>query len=199
LTRPVISRPKPVKGDRPKKPKPSKSKRKILEVQLEALSKLIVHWRDGAMCVERHIDGTRCGGGIQWGHYIPRNESAWLKFDLGNTYSQCRDHNGLHKHGSQTMGVWFVKEFGQHVADAMQAERSAHRNQDRKTWELEEMLARFEQLYQDRFYAPLDDLQAMIAAGYYGEVVKDAVFKDGVVYKHEGHLVTTKIDLGEKW
>jgi hypothetical protein len=121
------------------------------------------------------VDGARCGGGIQWGHYIPRSESKWLKYDLGNSFSQCRNHNNLHDKGSQTMGTWFTKEFSQEVADAMQAERNAHRGgEDRPLFELEEMIAEYTELYQNRFYVNAGSLYDLIVQGFYGKVVQDS-------------------------
>ena len=145
--------------------------------QLEDICKLITHWRDGAECVERHIDGVRCGGGIQWGHYIPRSESKWLKYDLGNSFSQCRNHNNLHDKGSQTMGTWFTKQFGQDAADAMQAERDTHRDgKDRPLFELEEMLAEYTELYQNRFFVDLETYP-LLHKGYFGKVIQRAMME----------------------
>lgn len=162
---------KPLKSERAPKHKTSKPRHKILEAQLEAICKLIVFWRDASQCVERHIDGGRCGGGIQWGHYIPRNQSNRLKYELGNTHAQCRDHNMLHLRGAQTMGVWFASYFGVDVAQAMEAEREAHRGEKNYTvQELEALLAHYENLYQNRFYVDLE-LDALITNGYYGSVI----------------------------
>lgn len=172
----IISKPKPVK--QAKKSKRTKPRRKILEQQLEAVVKLIVFWRDGAECVERHIDGARCGGGIQWGHYIPRQQSRWLKYNLA-TFAQCRNHNNLHDKGAQTMGVWFCDTFGTEAAKALELERAAHRGQPQQTiQELEEMLAHYDELYQNRYFVELT-LERLVAAGYYGEVIKSAWIMDG--------------------
>ncbi len=167
------SKPKPSKADRPKRRKASKPRSKILKAQLEAICKQIVFWRDGAECVEKNIDGVRCGGGIQWGHFIPRSQSAWLIYEIGNTFAQCRDHNGLHKHGAQTMAIWFCDYFGAEVAKALEAERDAHRKQDRNVVELEELLAHYDELYQNRYYVT-PERDALIRAGYFGEVIKRA-------------------------
>jgi len=165
------AKPKPTKEKKQKKAKVL-PRRKLLEQQIEATSKLIVFWRDGQQCIEVEIDGVRCGGGNQWGHYIPRKQSHWLKYDLGNTFCQCRNHNNLHDKGSQTMGAWFSMTFGADTALAMEQVRNAHRGEKKMTvQELEELLAHFDDLYQNRYTVNLD-LRSLIAAGYYGETIK---------------------------
>jgi len=167
-----IGKPKPTKADRPKKTPRPKNRRKILESQLEDICKAIVFWRDGAECVERFIDGNRCGGGIQWGHYIPRQQSGWLKYEIGNTFCQCRNHNNLHDKGSQTMAAWFGGVFGVNAQMKMEVERDAHRGKSQRTiQELEELLAYYDELYQNRFYVHLN-LNTLMNAGYYGKIYK---------------------------
>jgi len=164
------SYPKPTKADRPKKRKVSKPRRKILEAQLEDICRQLVFWRDGSQCIERDIDGVRCGGGIQWGHYIPRQQSKWLKYDLGNTFCQCRNHNNLHDKGAQTMAAWFGLKFGAGVQLKMEQVRDWHRGaKDRTIQELEEMLAEYDELLQNRYHVDLTH-DALMAAGYYGKV-----------------------------
>lgn len=168
----VIGKPKPTKEDRPKKKKSTKPRRAILEQQIEAMSKQIVFWRDGCECIEKDIDGVRCGGGVQWGHYIPRQQSRWLKYELGNTFCQCRNHNNLHDKGAQTMGVWFASTFGAEAALAMEAERNKHRGEKNKTTqELEDLLADMDELYQSRYITDLD-IASLVDAGFFGDVIK---------------------------
>jgi len=154
-------------------------RRKQLAQQIEDIVRLIVFWRDGSECIEKELDGVRCGGCLQWGHYIPRQQSRWLKYDLGNSFPQCRNHNNLHDKGAQTMGVWFGATFGTPAALAMEAERDAHRNKPQKTIpELEEMLTHYDDLYQRRYFVDTD-IPSRIAAGYYGDVIKNTWIKEG--------------------
>lgn len=163
-------------------PKPTKQRkpaRKILEQQLEDICKHLVFWRDGAQCIERNIDGARCGGGIQWGHYIPRQQSRWLKYEIGNTFAQCRNHNNLHDKGAQTMGAWFALTFGVTAVVMLEAERAAHRGDKNQTVdELRDMLDRYTELYQNRYFVGLE-LCDLVAAGYYGETMKAAWKQEG--------------------
>lgn len=159
----------------------SKPRRKILEQQIEAIVKQIVFWRDGAECVERHIDGGRCGGKMNWGHFIPRSRSKYLKYDLA-TFVQCDSHNLIHDSkktggGDPIFSIWFVKTFGIDALDALSKEQREHTGQkDRTIPELEEMLAHYDNLYQNRFYVNLDT-PSLVEHGYYGEIIKNAYLR----------------------
>ena len=163
------SKPKPpkrVKGKRRAMPR-----RKQLEQQLEAVVKLIVFWRDAQACVLADIDGGRCRGDIQWGHFIPRKSSKYLKFDLA-TFSQCRGHNFLHDKNDPIFGIWFGKTFGLAAQEALSVEQRAHTgaNYDQTVDDLEAMLARYLELFENRYYVELDKA-SLIAAGYYGDII----------------------------
>lgn len=131
-------------------PKPVRKTRKQLEAELETIIRQIVWWRDGGECVEKEVDGARCGGVIQWGHYTPRRQSAWLKFTLA-TFCQCRNHNGLHDRGSQTMAYAIANLLGKEWQARHEVERDAHRRGYKiPIWELEERLERYRTLWENR-------------------------------------------------
>lgn len=177
-------RPKPTKADRKRKTKAARPARKILEKQLEDICRRIVFWRDGMECVEKELDGVRCNEVIQWGHYTPRQQSRWLKYDLGNTFAQCGSHNNLHDKGAQTMGVWFALKFGAETAKAMELERDAHRGKkNRSVVELAEMLARYDNLYENRYAMLGANIQQLVQAGYYGDIIREAWQKEGKLEK----------------
>lgn len=168
-------KPAPMQGKRRKQSKP---RRKILEAQIEAMVKQIVFWRDGGECVERNVDGGRCGGKMNWGHFIPRSRSKYLKYDLA-TFVQCDNHNLIHDSkrtggGDPIFGLWFAKTFGLEALEAMSREQREHLNgKDRTIPELEEMLAHYDELYQNRYYVELDT-PSLVKAGYYGKIIQDA-------------------------
>jgi len=160
--------PKPAREKKQRKATP---RRKVLEGQLEAIVKMIVFWRDSQMCVQQATDGARCGNGLTWGHYIAQKQSAWLRYDLGNSFCQCGNHNLLDFHGDKSYATWYTATFGQVAAEAMQAEARAHSGKPQRTiQELEMMLAQYDTLYQDRFFAP-EEIGGRVAAGYYGTVI----------------------------
>jgi len=163
----------------------TKPRRKVLNAQLEAIVKQIVFWRDGGQCVEREIDGGRCGNVMQWGHFIPRARSKYLKYDLA-TFVQCNNHNLIHDSrkpggGDPVFGLWVTKKFDVGALEALSlTQRMNIDGKDRTIPELEEMLAYYDELYQNRYYASLDTA-SLVAAGYYGEIIKQA-------WKDEGRI-----------
>lgn len=150
---------------------PVEKQRRILEKQIEAVVKLIVAWRDGQVCVLSNIDGARCGNGLMWNHIIGQNQSRWLRLDLGNVVFGCGNHNMLDFHGDKTLWLWYVKTFGVTVAEAMQAEKMRHIGEKYQLCELEDMLAHYDNLYQNRHTAALTR-EGLVRGGYYGEIVK---------------------------
>lgn len=179
-------KPKPTKADRKKIKTTTKAsrkpRRKVLEAQLEEMVKLIVHWRDGSLCVLRDIDGGRCGGKVNWGHFIPRSRSKYLKYDLA-TFIQCDSHNLIHDSrktggGDPIFGLWFSETFGLPALRAMSEIQRSHTGTEGKHSipELEAMLDHYDQLYQNRYTVNLDT-DSLVEAGYYGEVVKAAYIK----------------------
>lgn len=167
--------PKPEKQKKTRRT--AKSRRKILEGQLEAIIKEIVFWRDGQQCVEKEIDGARCGNGLQWGHYVPRKQSAWLKYSLV-TFCQCGSHNYLHDKGAQTMATWFAMTFGTLAMQRIEEDVREHRGKDRTIAELEDMLQDYDTMFDTRYYVGLD-LCSLVEAGFYGQVIRQAWIDEG--------------------
>lgn len=152
------------------KPANERANLKIVLEQLEDICRRIVFWRDGGICVERGIDGRRCFGAIQWGHFIPRAQSKFLKYDLGNTFCQCASHNNLHDKGAQTMGVWYAHTFGETAHGAI--EEAARLNVGRKIYvaDYRETLEKNIALYENR--PSIYRFTQLIKLGYYGEIVR---------------------------
>lgn len=155
--------PKPTRP--PKGNKKTVPLRKRLEAEIERLSRELVWWRDGGRCVLAEIDGGRCGGPIQWGHFIPRSRSAYLKFAVGNTFCQCGNHNLLHKNGDEVFSVWYSMFFGQRAHAAIWNEARSHKGKP-QTWELEDWIKDHQDLLDDRpstYTRPM-----LIERGFYG-------------------------------
>lgn len=178
-----IGKPKPTKAGRkamvkspilPPKPKkvPVAKQRKKLEKQVEAIVKMIIAWRDGQECVMR--GRGKCGGGLMWNHLVAQGKSPWLRYDLGNVHWGCGTHNMEDHHGSTVFPAWFISTFGPDAFEALDKERQEHIGRKPGVVELTEMLAKYDQLYQDRFYVSAD-IPSLVAAGYYGEIVRGAL------------------------
>uniref|UniRef100_A0A6M3LTC2 Uncharacterized protein n=1 Tax=viral metagenome TaxID=1070528 RepID=A0A6M3LTC2_9ZZZZ len=152
-------------------------RRKVLEVQLEAIVKMLVFWRDASQCVLVDIDGGRCRGKLNWGHFIPRARSKYLKYDLA-TFVQCDAHNLIHDSrktggGDPIFGLWFASRFGLDALERISQVQREHIGDKYTVPELEELLAHYDELYQDRFYADLTT-ESLVERGFYGEIIKDA-------------------------
>lgn len=133
--------------------------------------KLIIFYRDGQQCVMRQIDGGRCGNGLMWNHFIAQKQSNWLKLDLGNVHVGCGNHNYLDFRGDKTFSVWFNKTFGFDNAVRMLQVSREMKGKKRTIAELAELLARYDELYQNRFTVE-SDLRSQIKAGWYGNIIK---------------------------
>jgi len=132
---------------------------------------MIIAWRDGQVCVMGSIDGSRCGNGLMWNHLVAQKKSAWLRHDLGNVFLGCGIHNLEDFHGSIVFPAWFVSVFGNKVFAAIDRERQEHIGKKRTIDELEQQLAHYDELYQNRYTVNLD-VPSLVKAGYYGEIVK---------------------------
>lgn len=162
----MIGKPKPTKQPKAKRTT-TKSTRTMLEKRLEELCREIVFWRDGSQCVEREIDGGRCRGPIQWGHFIPRQQSAWLKYSIGNTFCQCAGHNLLHDKGAQTFQSWYAMTFGADALRFIDAESRAYVGAKYQIHELGEMIVDYEHLLELR--PPVYRFSDLVLMGYFGK------------------------------
>src|SRR5689334_15222180 len=98
MTRPILSKPKPTRENRPKKTKISKPRRKVLEAQLKDLCIMLITWRDGQECVMK--GRGKCGNGLMWNHLVAQGKSPWLVYELGNIHLGCGVHNMEDFYGS---------------------------------------------------------------------------------------------------
>ena len=161
----VIGKPKRV---------PVEKQRKKLEKQIEGIVKLIIFWRDGQQCVMSKMDGKRCGNGLMWNHFIAQGQSRYLKFNLGNVFCGCGNHNMLDFHGDKTLPIWYMRTFGMRATEMVNAEKRPGFKW--QLHELEALLAHYDDLYQNRYTVDLD-IKSLIRAGYYGEIVREAFGK----------------------
>lgn len=169
LSKPNSPKPKP--GKKAKGHKKTKiTERKALEMEAEKLSRELVNWRD-VNCVLKGIDGQRCSSVLQWGHFVPCQQSPYLKYAIGNTFKQCSAHNLLHDKGDQIFIDWYNMTFGNTAYHAMQEVVRAHRYQKPELWELQEWIDRYRYLLDDRPSMFTFDL--LREAGYYGWWTQD--------------------------
>ena len=154
----------------PAAPKPVRENKKNILEQLDDVTRRLVFWRDECRCVEVFMDGGRCFGSIQWGHFIPRQQSKFLKYSLSNTFCQCQTHNYLHDKGAQTMGAWYGLKFGEAALGAIDA--AARLNAGGKVYvsDYRETLEHYIELYENR--PSVFDFATLVTLGYYGDIIK---------------------------
>lgn len=169
------AKPKPTKQKKVKRVS-EKSRRKILEKQLEAITKEIIFWRDGQNCVM--FGRGKCGNGLMWNHLVAQKKSSWLRYDLGNVHVGCGVHNLEDFHGSTVFPAWFVDKFGKDAFIVLDHVRLEHIGVKRSVAELEELLAHYDELYQNRYTVELD-LKSLIRAGYYGSIIQNVIAQVG--------------------
>ena len=162
--------PKPV---RKKKGKPRRRKittLRRLELRAEKLIREIVWWRDGGQCVLKGLDGGRCGGPLQWGHFITRHNSPWLKLTLF-TFVQCRNHNMLHDRRDPVFGEWVAATFGLQTITALRTLQELCKGRKPDEAELRERIAVFEELLAER--PTVWTFGYLVKIGYYGREVRN--------------------------
>ena len=77
------------------------------------------------------------------------------------------------------MAAWFGQTFGAVSQVALEHERNMARQLQHKhsPADLEMMIAHYDELYQNRYFVEMDT-ESLIRAGYYGEVIREALGKD---------------------
>lgn len=118
---------------KPQLPKQASTKawRDKLRDQCEAACKVIVHGRDldhdgWGKCVSC----TTWARNLQWGHFVPQNESEWLRYDPRNTAMQCVDCN-CWKQGRQ---MEFAMEIDKRAGKAGTAAALIKEASDNRSW-----------------------------------------------------------------
>lgn len=160
------------------KPKPAnESKRKkLLERVIEAKIRDIIQWRDGNECVMKARGGGKCHGFLCINHYIPRNLSAFLKYDLGNVFWGCQNHNLLDHLGHPCMSSWFAFTFGEDCVKAMDKAQIDNVHSRRSVANLWDMLEHYKKLYENRYI--VHGFEEMVRGGYYGEIIRNVFWRD---------------------
>jgi hypothetical protein len=166
---PIVSKPKPQKALKERKrmgkaPVRPGTKQDVAQ-ELEALIRAIVMRRDGNRCIEADIDGNRCGGAMQWGHFVPRSRSAWLSLTLA-TFRQCSNHNLLHRYNDPMMGLAVTKLLGEKWVEWIAMEQRAHSDGKVYLHDLQERLDKYRDLLDN--WPAVYTVKTLLARGYYG-------------------------------
>jgi hypothetical protein len=152
----------------------NKTDKQMYEAALDHICRIITEWRDGGvMCV---IHDYNCGRISQWGHVVPQGANAYLVYELSNSFRQSDTCNLLHRSVQYPYLNWYKRTFGSLAADMLDDARKEHKN-GRNAQELFDLLIRYVEMYFNRHsYHNMDE---KVAAGYYGEIIKEAWVKEG--------------------
>lgn len=104
----VISKPKPVKVKKHKRPKKAEVRR-LLEKKADVLCKNVVILRDGFCVCPAPKNGHSTV--MQAGHLVTRSKES-VKWDLYNVSIQCSSCNLLHEFTPHRYTQWFIDKFG---------------------------------------------------------------------------------------
>lgn len=143
----IHPKPKPVKAPKTKKPgmkRGKKSKRQLLETELDRMVREIVFLRDG-FCVtpapEKGHTGIR-----QPGHLVTRRKES-IKWDLYNVSEQCSACNMRHSLPNQWhyYDDWFITRFGE--GERLRLTKDGQEHVKYSLEDLEEMLGQLRLIY----------------------------------------------------
>lgn len=149
-----------------------------LELALDELCKLITTWRDGVPCV---TPTHECRGVSQWSHFVPQQKSNYLKHDLGNSHRQCAGHNFLHGPGQVQLPytLFYKSTYGSDVLLAFETARQAFPKYSWTPAEMRERLLDYNRLYEERYQHGTSTMEEKVAAGYYGDIIRECWIKKG--------------------
>jgi len=155
----------------------NKTDRQMYKEALDSLCRLITTWRDGCTCVLSEVDGGKCSNVSQWGHVIPQGGSAYLVYELSNSFRQCSSHNKIHDDVNPLIYPdWYANKWG---SRALKMLKDAQRHEDYETAELRDMVITYSDLYDMRFSFSSSTLADKVEAGFYGSIIREAWIKEG--------------------
>lgn len=159
---------------------PKKTKKQMYEAACDQLCRMIVEWRDGCICVLVGIDGGKCSTIPNWGHVIPQNGSAYLVYNLSNSFRQCSAHNIIHAQVNPLLyPQWYGMKFGNRAKEMLSQAQIDHRNEGLNENELFSKLVELSDLYDMRHSFGTATLEEKVEAGFYGDIIREAWIKDG--------------------
>ncbi len=175
----TLPRPKPKPAPRVKgRKRKAKTNRQKIVIEISNLCRAITTWRDGCICVLSGVDGARCNEVSQWGHVVAQGGSGYLKHNLSNSFRQCGSHNKIHNDNPLIYTNWYRRTFGNRASDMLE-EASKKTYHKFAVPELREMRDMLYELYDNRFAMNGATLEELVAAGYYGDIIREAWLKDG--------------------
>ena len=153
-----------------------KTERQMYQEALDDICRKITTWRDGVMCV---IHGDGCGQRSEWGHVIPQGSCSFLVYELSNSFRQSDTCNQIHRFVQAPYYNWYEAKFGSRAYKMLIEAWETAPNGGLSTQGLIELLPVYVEMYHNRYSMNGASLAELIAAGYYGEIIREAWVKDG--------------------
>ena len=159
----------------------NKTDRQLYKEALDSLCRLTTIWRDGCKCVLSSSGGVQCGHQSHWGHVIPQGRSAFLVYELSNSFRQCDNHNNLHRFVQATYYDWYQARWGRLAYKTLVETWEANKGIDYSTAELKDMVIAYSDLYDMRHSFSSSTLEDRVQAGFYGSIIREAWIKEGKI------------------
>ena len=151
----------------------NKTDKQMYEAALDFICREITKWRDGVVCV---INDGYCNDESHWGHVIPQGRSAYLVYELSNSFRQCAKHNELHRGVQYPYLNWYERKWGKLSLIMLEKERQ-ERKGGRNAGELRDTLRFYVDMWKMRNLARTTEEK--VSMGYYGGIIKEAWIKEG--------------------
>ncbi len=157
-----------------------KTDKQMREMACDELCRRIVEWRDGCICVLSGIDGAKCSQVPNWGHVIPQGGSAYLVYELSNSFRQCSAHNIIHAQINPLLyGKWYREKWGKTAYDMLEAAQRENTGKHLNAEDLHNTLVELSDLYDLRWTFSVATLEDKVEAGFYGHIIREAWIKEG--------------------
>lgn len=151
----------------------NKTNKQMYEAALDHICRLLTQWRDGVTCV---INDGYCNSESHWGHVVPQGRSAYLVYELSNSFRQCAKHNELHRGVQHPYLDWYRRTWGNKALQMLEDARIEHKG-GRNEQELFDLLLDYVKLWDYRYF--VQGTEDMVSKGYYGEIIKKAWIQEG--------------------
>jgi len=155
----------------------NKTDKQMYEAALDYYCREITTWRDGCMCVIH--EGRECGRVSQWGHVFPQGSSAFLVYELSNSFRQSDTCNLLHRSVQAPYYDWYKETFGGLAYKMLVNSWQSNVGHGLNAEELRDKLIEYGDLYELRHSFTNATLEDKVEAGFYGSIIREAWIKEG--------------------
>ncbi len=157
-----------------------KTDKQMYEAACDSLCRLLVEWRDGCTCVLSSVDGAVCSSVPNWGHVIPQGGSAFLVYELSNSFRQCSSHNQIHDKVNPLLYTgWYRDTWGKTAFEMLKTAQIENRGHGLNEVDLCNKLFYLNDLYEMRYAFGSASIEDKVQVGFYGDIIREAWIKEG--------------------